>query len=148
MLSDKPQPRFAIQSFFWSAGDRLAAEHELLSKVVSEFATRDWQFETIDLQATEAGRQILSKDALALTRTIAALVEQTSYWDKLGAKSRVLAQTEMERINWHHHPEWEHIWPRRMVCFGILRQLMRRKLPFGREHLIQFADWIADADWI
>jgi len=126
----------------------LAAEHELVSRLVSETLKTGWQYYTeLDLNLTDAGRKILAADPETAARIVLALVAHAAHFDDLGRQARALAKDEMERINWHHScPEWEAIWPARQVSAHALRRVMRRKLPLASDHLLKLSEWIASAE--
>src|SRR2546425_12425525 len=139
--------RIKIEPFRWETDDPLAAEHALVSRLVSEILKSDWQYYTeLDLSLTKTGNQVLDAEPETAANIVLALVAHTSYFDSLAQKVKALANSEIERMNWHQAPEWEAIWYPRQVSAQALRRLVRRKLPLRSEHLIRLADWISSAE--
>ena len=67
--------RISIEPLRWEANDPLAAEHELVSRLVSETLKTGWQYYTeLDLNLTDAGRKILAADPETAARIVLALV--------------------------------------------------------------------------
>src|SRR5215472_5783563 len=140
--------RIPIEPFAWNAGDPLAPEHQLVATLVDETLRSGWLYYTdLDLSKTKTGTKVLEADAEASTRLVLALLAHLNHFDSLVRKVKALSTSEIERMNWHHSPEWEAVWFPRQVSAQTLRRLMRRKLPLKPEHLIKLADWIASAEW-
>jgi len=148
-MSEPKTYRIRIEPLRWEASDPVSAEHELVSRLVSETLKSGWQCYTeLDLNLIDAGKGILKAGPETSARIVLALVAHAAHFDDLSRQARALAQNEMERINWHSFcPEWEAIWPARQVSAQALRRVMRRKLPLGCEHLLKLADWITSAEW-
>src|SRR5215831_13296706 len=139
--------RLPIEPFRWTAEDPLANEHQLVSELIAAYQKTGlsiWM--EVDLDATETGSKIAEAEGQEACRFILSLTAYASHGDALAAKVKALAETEMDRLNWHHTPEWEAIWIPRMIASGALKRLMRRKLPLGSDHLIKLGDWIASGD--
>ena len=145
MTNPKPH-RIPIEPLRWEPNDPLAAEHQLVSELVSQTLQSGWlYYKELDLSATEAGKKILEADPATSARLVLALVAQAAHKDEQRRKVMKLGKSEIERMNWHHTPEWEAVWMPRQVSAQALRRVMRRKLPLGSEHLIKLADWMASA---
>ncbi len=149
-MSKSKDYRIPIGPPRWNATDPLAAEHAVVAQLVKDSTKANpYQYSELDLDFSEAGKQIRDADPAASARFVLALVAHAAHYDALGKEVRAMAANEMERINWHHScPEWEAIWPARQISGQALRRIMRKKLPLGAEHLIKLADWIAAAEWV
>jgi len=74
-MSEPKAYRIPIEPLRWEANDPLAAEHELVSRLVSETLKTGWQYYTeLDLNLTDAGRKILAADPETAARIVLALV--------------------------------------------------------------------------
>ncbi len=148
MPTSKPH-RIPISPLQWKPDDALATEYGLVSKLISETLATGWKYYTeLDLETTTPGKEILAASPEAVARMVLVLVANCNHYDGLQRRVKALAAGEMERINWHHTPEWEAVWPPRQICAQTLRRLLRRKLPLSADHLIKLADWIATAEWL
>jgi len=146
MNADKPY-RITIEPFSWSASDPLAPEYQLVADFVSEVVVSGWKpYRDFDVSTATSGKKILEADATTGASLVLALVAHASHFDDLARKVRALAQNELERINWHHTPEWGAVWLPRQAAALALRRVMRRKLPLNAEHLIKLADWISSTE--
>ena len=133
-MSEPKTYRIRIEPLRWEASDPVSAEHELVSRLVSETLKSGWQCYTeLDLNLIDAGKGILKAGPETSARIVLALVAHAAHFDDLSRQARALAQNEMERINWHSFcPEWEAIWPARQVSAQALRRVMRRgRLSWG-----------------
>lgn len=148
-MNPPKQPRIPIEPFRWDTNDPLAAEHELVSRLVSENLKRGWQYyKELELEETDSGKRVIDSDPEAGARLVSALVAHAAYFDGMARKAKALAKSEHEKINWHHSPEFEHIWPSRQVSAQTVRRVLRRKLPLTPEILRQMAEWIVAAEWM
>src|SRR6185369_625122 len=140
---------FPAASFVWEASDPLAAEHELITQLVTDTLAGGWHhFADINLDFTEAGRKILAGNPAASARLGFALVARLAYFDRLGRQVADRCGNELDRVNWRFSPEGEAVWLPRHAAGQVLQFVMRRKLPLTREHLIALADWMAEGEWI
>lgn len=102
----------------------------------------DWQ--ELDLEATEAGRTVLQTKPSATPAIVQALTLHARHYDRLRRQVLALETNEIDRSNWHTWPEWEHIWPPRQVSTEALRRILRRKLPLTGSEFIELVEWIVE----
>ena len=143
------QFRIQINPFQWEANDPLAAEHEIVSQFISETLASGWKYGDFDFHSVDGGRKITEADTETSVRFVSVLTMRVVYFDGLRDKIKSLGKTASERMNCHNMPEWQAIWPTRVLSSDVLKRVMRRKLPLSPMQLAQLADWIASADtWL
>lgn len=125
------------------AGDPLAEEHALVSVYLEQARDREmfnWG-EHRKIQEIAIGRYILALSRIAQAGTLHALTLRLATLDQRMERYRAANPG-----GWGgSEPEFEAIWPPRLMLFGVMQTLMRRKLPLGASTLGVIFDWFLAA---
>ncbi len=130
---------FSLRPFTIAADDPYAAEHEIVSRRVTEaIATLlpNQYYKDVPLKETPAGQLIFDADAEQGRRFARATLQQVAHWDAECDKIRAQGKNAVERANPHLRPGWSDVWGRRRRTAEILLVLVRRNLPFTEDDLV------------
>ncbi len=102
-----------------------------------------WQ--SIELKTRPTGEFLLAGTPEQSRRSVLAAVAQTQHWDRQADALRASAQTDLERANVHHQPDFPPIWLRRRQAEAVVRTLLKRNLPFDKDDLRVLLSGVASA---
>ncbi|MEZ5942014.1 MAG: DUF4132 domain-containing protein [Planctomycetaceae bacterium] len=140
-MSDE-QPIY--KPFSFAKGDPLAEEHVAVGAWVEEACTRWPNYWNFQLKSIESGQVLLSANGPEALRYVLTAIVQSKHWDQLVDRHRQrqgdgpLIQT----------PEWRSVWHRSIAVTEVIKTLMRRKLPFTEDSLLELLGWCNQVKWI
>ncbi|MGE3314334.1 MAG: DUF4132 domain-containing protein [Planctomycetaceae bacterium] len=123
----------SLSPFQVPKGDPLAEEHRLVSDFVeAAFESQGAYYFHFNKELNElpSGQILLDGNPEQSLRYLRAAVVQVRHWEDLSKKARGDGPTTKSI------PDWEFSWGRRRQSDGVIRTLMRRKLPYERADLL------------
>lgn len=140
---ESPKPSALNEPFEIALNDPLAKElvavQEWVEAAAQKAGTRFYA--GIELKALPCGEQLLQGDVSQLRRNVMAALAHGRHWDRQQDLIRSTAEDDHSRYNAHQLPGWGYARGRALQVQVVFETLMRRKLPFTREDLLDFLAW-------
>jgi hypothetical protein len=139
------KPRIEPELFRWNADDPLAEQHERIRSVITAAIKEGFEsYNDLALKATNEGRKLGDSAPEEAAEYARALVARLRHLDREVEKARERNIKEKGYFS-SMDSDWERAWVPRQATWSILKQLLRRKLPLGRQAVREIAQWIAEA---
>lgn len=139
---------FKVQEFRIDQTDPLAGTHAAIAAWITD-ATKlaSGTYRSIDLKSVPSGTKLLEANPADGRRLVLAAIERSRHSRRQMEAILALANSEVERINAHHLPNWSVAHGPHMRAVEVTNALFRRALPFDKADFLNILKWCTEGDF-